>query len=306
MNEIQLLNMLRDEVPDQPDLRAEEHRLLAEIRADSSTPRRPVRLMPRLRWGLALAGAGALAAAAVTVTQLGGADGPGNGPPAVRPPSAAAVLEKAALVAAKSAAIEIRPDQWYYVKESQDLEILPTFELWIRMDGSREAIREADGKLKISNGEKGSTNPAKTQGEVESFPDDPDALLEHFRNLPYERAALSICAPDCPAESEKDTKAFEAIGWYLKYGPMISPEKAAAMYRALAKIPQVTIEENATDGDGRTGVGVVLDLGTAGKGYYILDPGDYHYIGVKVVNDAGTFAMSVLASGIVDKPGQVP
>ncbi|MGI5493350.1 CU044_5270 family protein [Microtetraspora malaysiensis] len=305
MNEIQLLNMLRDEVPAQPDLRAEEHRLLTEIRAGSSTPRRSVRLMPRLRWGLALAGAGALAA--VTMIQLGGADGPGDGPPAVRPPTAAAVLEKAALVAAKSAAVEIRPDQWFYMKESQHLGgNLPTFEHWSRMDGDGDAIRTDSGNLKIGDGEKGPANPARTQREVESFPDDPDALLEHFRNLPNGRSALSICAPACPAESEKDIKAFETIGWYLKFGPMISPNKAATMYRALARIPQVTIEENATDGDGRTGVGVVLDLGTAGKGYYILDPGDYHYLGVKAVNDGQTFAMSVLASGIVDKPGQVP
>ncbi|WP_067169215.1 CU044_5270 family protein [Microtetraspora niveoalba] len=305
MNEIQLLNMLRDEVPAQPDLRAEEHRLLAEIRAVSSTPRRSVRPAPRPRWGLALAGAVALAAA-VTVTRLGGADGPGGGPPAVRPPTAAAVLEKAALVAAKGAAVEIRPDQWFYMKESQHLGNLPAFEHWVRMDGRGDAVRTDGGTLKIGDGEKGPTNPARTQREVESLPTDPDALLEHFRDLPQGRTSLSICAPACPAESEKDIKAFETIGWYLKFGPMISPEKTAAMYRALARIPQVTIEENATDGDGRKGVGVVLDLGAAGKGYYILDPGDYHYLGVKVVNDDQTFAMSVLASGVVDKPGQVP
>ncbi|MBE1586978.1 hypothetical protein ACFPOI_00980 [Nonomuraea angiospora] len=47
---------------------------------------------------------------------------------------------------------------------------------------------------------------------------------------------------------------------------MVPPGKAAAMYRVLAKIPNITVEENATDGDGRKGLGVVLDLGTAGKG----------------------------------------
>ena len=99
---------------------------------------------------------------------------------------------------------------------------------------------------------------------------------------------------------------YGAIQWYMKYGPLIPPEKAAAMYRAMAKIPNVTIEQNATTGEGRKGIGIVLDLGEAGKGYTILDPDDYHYLGVKVVDDGKIFAMSVLDSGIVDKPGEIP
>ncbi|MER6943190.1 CU044_5270 family protein [Nonomuraea sp. NPDC000554] len=313
MSELELLRKLRDEVPERPDVRAEERRLLAEIRAGSSSPRRrPARPAPRLRWGLSLAGVGALAVAVVAATQLGGAGGQVNQQAVnqqavVRLLAAAPVLERAALVAAKSPATEIRQDQWFYLKESQHLGgNLPTYELWSRMDGGRDAVREDGGKLKIGDGEKGPTNPAKTQQELEGLPGDPDALLEHFRNLPNERTPLSICEPRCPAGAEKDVKAFGAIGWYLKYGPIIPPAKAAAMYRALAKIPNVTVEENATDGDGRKGLGVVLDLGTAGKGSYILDPGDYHYLGVKVESDGETRAMSVLASGIVDEPGQMP
>ncbi|WP_433243312.1 CU044_5270 family protein [Streptosporangium sp. CA-135522] len=306
MSELELLKKLRDEVPEKPDVRAEEHRLLAEIRADSSAPRRrSARSAPRLHWGLSLAGAGALAVAVLAATRFGGTVEPVERPVAVRPPSAASVLERAALVAASTEAADIRPDQWIYMKESQHLRgDLPTFEHWARMDGEGNAVREG-GRLKMGK-EKGPTYPAKTQRELEGFPTDPDALLEHFRNLPQELTPMSICEPECPAGTEKDVKAFGAIGWYMKFGPIIPPDTAAGMYRALAKIPNVTIEENATDGDGRKGIGVVLDLGAAGKGYYILDPGDYHYLGVKVVNDGQTSAMSVLDSGIVDKPGQTP
>ncbi|GAA4223782.1 hypothetical protein FHR32_003122 [Streptosporangium album] len=309
MNEIELLKSLRDEVPAQSDLRAEEHRLLAEIRAGSSVPRRrPARPAPRLHWGLALAGAGALAATAVLVPQLVGTAEPGSRPSAVRPPSAALVLENAALVATRTKAVDIRLDQWFYIKESQHMAggDLPTFELWSRLDGRKDALR-VDGRLKLGNGEpRARTNPARTQREVEDLPADPDALLEHFRDLKEERAPLSICQPGCPEGTEADVRAFGAIGWYMKYGPLIPPDTSAAMYRALAKIPNVTIEENATDGDGRKGIGVVLDVGEAGKGYYILDPGDYHYLGTKVVRDGETSAMSVLDSGIVDGPGQTP
>lgn len=315
MNEIELLKSLRDEIPRQSDLRAEEHRLLTVIREGSSASRRrPARPAARLRWGLALGGVGALAvAAAVVVPQLvavpqpGGTAQPGNRQPAVGPPDAVVVLENAALVAARTRTADIRPDQWFYIKESQHMGgDLPAFEHWSRMDGRGSAIREEGGELKIGDGEPNArTDPARTQRELESLPTDPDALLEHFRNLKEERTPLSICRTDCPAGTEGDVRAFGAIGWYMKFGPVTPADKTAAMYRALAKIPNVTIEENTADGDGRKGIGVVLTVGES-KGYYILDPGDYHYLGTKVVDADGTFAMSVLDSGVVDGPGQTP
>ncbi|GAA2888907.1 hypothetical protein GCM10010517_52970 [Streptosporangium fragile] len=173
------------------------------------------------------------------------------------------------------------------------------------MDGVKSALR-VKGELKITDAEKGPTHPGRTRQEVERFPADPDALLERFRTLERERATLSLCQPNCPAGTAADVKAFGAIGWYMKYGPLIPSDTAAAMYRALAKIPNVKIEENATDMDGRRGVGVVLDLGEAGKQYYILAPGDYRYLGTKIVDGGETSGMSVLASGIVDEAGQVP
>ncbi|MFG1754548.1 CU044_5270 family protein [Streptosporangium sandarakinum] len=313
MNEIEIVRNLRDEVPHRPDVHAEERRLLTEIRGGSPSPgRRPARLAFRPRWGLALAGA-VLAAGAVVAVQAGGIGEPRDrptiaGPSADRPPSAAVVLENAALVAARAEAADIRPDQWVYRKESQHFPHgdLPTFEMWARMDGQRTAVREEGGELKIGKGEKGPMNPATTQRDVDALPTDPDALLAHFRGMDRDMSPLSICQPNCPAGTETDVKAFGTIGWYLKFGPMIPPEKTAAMYRALAKIPNVRIEENATDGDGRPGIGVVLDLGPAGKGYYILDARDYRYLGTKVVTGDDTAAMSVLGSGVVDEPGQTP
>lgn len=299
MKELELLNRLRDEVPARPDVRAEERRLLAEIRGGSPVPQKRPALRPR--WALALVACG-VAAAAVTVSQLGGAEQPVK----VRPASPVGLLENAALVAARTKAVEIRSDQWFYIKESQHMGgDLPDFELWSRMDGAKDAVR-VKGKLKIGDGEKGQTNPGKTARALEALPADADELLAHFRGLKKELYPLSICQPACPEGSLPDVNAFGAIGWYLKYGPMIPPDKAAAMYRALAKIPNVTVQENVSDGDGRKGIGVVLDLGEAGKGTYILDPEDYHYMGMKVEQDGETVSMSVLGSGIVDQPGQTP
>ncbi|MFC4115331.1 CU044_5270 family protein [Nonomuraea zeae] len=308
VNEIELLRKMRDEVPKDVDVRGVEQRLAA-MRRDgprgAGARRPPVR---RVRVGFALAAACALAVGGVAVARSGGERAPAVRQAEVRSPTAAVVLENAALVADRSRATEIRPDQWFYVKESQHLwgGDLPTFEHWSRMDGRKEAIREEGKELRITAAEKGPTHSGRTQEEIERLPADPDALLAHFRGLGKDLTPLSVCQPHCAPEIADSVKVFGAIGWYLKYGPMIPPDTAAGMYRALAKIPKVTIEENATDGDGRTGIGVVLDTGTTGKAYYILDAQDYRYMGTKVVNEDGTGAMSVLGSGIVDRPGDVP
>ncbi|MFE3455451.1 CU044_5270 family protein [Nonomuraea sp. NPDC059194] len=297
MNEIDLLNQLRSEIPNDPDVRAEERRLLTAIRTQRA--RRAPRA-PRYRIGLALAAACAAAVAAVAVVNSGG-DHPAP-PVTVQKPDTLLLLERAALVAAKRQ--DLRPDQWTYRKEEQGRPGMP-FEVWIRGDGRKEAVRQ-NGKLNQGDGEKGSMYPAKTQRMLEALPADPEELLRHFGDSDKKLFPMAICLLDCPADSQKDVNAFGAIGWYLKYGPMVPADKAAAMYRALAKIPGVTVQENVKDGAGRTGVGVVLDLGQAGKGTYVLDPADYRYLGMLVERDGRTLTDTVLASGVVDGPGQVP
>ncbi|MCF6473196.1 hypothetical protein FAF44_33150 [Nonomuraea sp. MG754425] len=307
MNEFDLLKRMRDEVPEQHDMRSVERRL-EEIRAGHGPVERR-RPALRLRWGLALAAACVVGVAAV---QLARSDAPAvGGRTAVphQPVAAAVVLEKAALVAARTRTVAPRPSQWFYEKRSQHMlgKDLPASEMWHRLDGRRMAVRSAKGdRLKITDAERGPTHPGKTLQELQALPADPDALLEHFRTMDRELTPLSICEPRCPAGTEQDVKAWGAIGWYMGHGALVPPDKAAAMYRALARIPNVTIEENATDGDGRSGIGVVLDLGDAGRGIYILDAADYHYLGLKVIYSEGESAMSVLNSGIVDEPGQVP
>ncbi|NUW32611.1 CU044_5270 family protein [Nonomuraea sp. SMC257] len=318
MNEMSMLNRLRDEVPLETGLRAEENRLLAEIRtgSDAQDPVRPRVSRPRVRWGMALAGAlGMAVVAGVVTTAVTGPDRTGVAPSRriqasahqTRPqrPSAASVLENIALVAEKSKMVEVRPDQWIYEKVSQPETPGPTFEHWVRMDGTQDALRENGGKIKMGH-EKGPTYPLKTQQELDAFPDDPDALLKHLRGLERAPSGLSVCGSECPADVRGDAQAYGAIQWYLEYGPLIPPAKAAAMYRAMARIPNVTIEENVVTPEGRKGIGVVLDLGKAGKNYTILDADDYDYLGAMAVTESHKTSLWVLASGIVDKPGDIP
>ncbi|MEV0619453.1 CU044_5270 family protein [Nonomuraea sp. NPDC050404] len=303
-NEIDLLNELRSEVPERPDVSGAERRLSEMTAKGVAKSGRPAY---RLRWGLTVAGAAALAVVAVAVLQPredGVRPVPHTMEQRERP---ASVLERAALVADRRAAGPVRDDQWFYLKESQHMGgDLPAFENWSRLDGRRSALRQEGGELKVTAAEKGPTHVGRTRREVEALPSDPDALLAHFRALKREMAPLSICAPECASEIEGDVKAFGAIGWYMKFGPMIPPATAAGMYRALAKIPGVSIEQNATDMDGRRGIGVVFDAGDGVKGYYILDSTDYRYMGTKVVRGGEAVGTSVLGAGIVDEPGELP
>lgn len=308
VDEIELLREMRGEVPERPDVSGVRLRMAGHM---ERAPSRRARPAYRMRFGLALATAGVLAAATVAVLVRPGGGGPEARPApssaVARPSGVATVLERAALMAAQSTAAEIRPDQWFYLKESQHMGAdLPAFETWDRMDGFRSALREEGRELKVGPVEKGPTNVRRTQQEVEALPADPDALLRHFRDGAPERTPLSVCVPSCPPEIAQDAKAFGTIGWYLKYGPVIPPDTAAAMFRALAKISHVSVEEDATDMDGRHGVGVVFDAGEHGKLYYVLNPGDYRYMGVKAVHDGQSMGMSVLGSGIVDRAGDTP
>ncbi|MEV0595677.1 CU044_5270 family protein [Nonomuraea cavernae] len=308
VNEIEMLREMRGEVPERPDV--SEVRLKMADHMERA-PSRRARPAYRMRFGLTLATAGVLAAATAAVLVLPGGGGqearPTLSSEAARPSGAATVLEHAALVAARSTAAEIRPDQWFYLKESQHMGAeLPTFEIWNRMDGLRSALRTEGEELKVGPTEKGPTNVRRTQQEVEALPTDPDALLRHFRDGAQDRTPLSVCGPSCPPEIAEDAKVFGTIGWYLKFGPVIPPDTAAAMFRALAKISHVSVEEGATDMDGRPGIGVVFDAGEHGKLCYVLDPGDYRYMGVKAVQDGQSVGMSVLGSGIVDRAGDTP
>lgn len=338
MNEIELLKEMRSEVPERLDVSEAGRKLAARTgKAEPGPTKRTAKRMAgaprpvarqRMRWGLTAAGACVLAVAAVAVIRPLADPRPRPAPSAAAQPTGtdgrptgtdtqptgtggraaagvAVVLERAALVAARSNATEIRPDQWFYLKESQHMGgDLPTFEIWDRMDGRKAAIREAGGEVKVTPPEKGPTNSGRTQREIAELPSDPDALLERMRGL--KRFPLSICQPTCAPDIEDDVNTFGAIGWYMKFGPMIPPDTISAMYRALAKIPHVSIERDATDADGRKGIGVVFDADGV-KAYYVLDAKDYHYMGTKVVGrDGETVGMSVLGAGIVDNPGDTP
>ncbi|SEG64142.1 hypothetical protein SAMN05444920_103648 [Nonomuraea solani] len=118
-----------------------------------------------------------------------------------------------------------------------------------------------------------------------------------------------------------DIRAYTVIMLYLsRYGTM-PPRLEAAMFRALALIPGVRMEQGVADPAGRVGLGIWFEGGHdfAYRRYEILDPKTYRYLGTRMVwlrdeylgdgpepafRKGSVGGTALLASAIVDRPGE--
>ncbi|MFE0145829.1 CU044_5270 family protein [Nonomuraea sp. NPDC059007] len=308
-------------------------RILAELRADAPTPdadrlrglrRRATRRSPRGFLVLpSLLAAAALAVAVVVVTLPRDA-------PDIRPVpfteaitlDSGTVLEQAAqTIEKRPVAPEPRPDQWQYTKI---FNVQPaggrssTYEDWLRYDGKQTAGRDMEGKFRVQDvppdpGDD-DLSPQAYRKKLLKLPTDPDELFAHVAgdrhwidNPREEGVPKRVEAPD--------VRAYRILTLYLKQQAVMPPKLEAAIFRALAKIPGVRIEQNVKDATGRTGLGLFRSA-EGPRRYLILDPGTYRVMadqtvwlqdevrdGKVLVKKGAIFADVVLATGIVDRPG---
>ncbi|MBV2154210.1 CU044_5270 family protein [Kitasatospora sp. SUK 42] len=303
--------------PDGPELPADRGRLMRGhlmnqfARGPAAVPRRS-----RLGWVALPALAGGLALSLVLVG--GSAEpGPGAGPgiDSTRP-VAAVVLDRAARAVEQQPVPAARGDQFVYVKSLDD---------WAKSEGGapreREVWRSVDGgkrDLLLLNGQlpnPGGGDDHEPPGEPAPFagigsyayaaalPTDPEALL------------AKIHADTAGQGPGPDEEAFRTIGDILR--EQIAPSAvSAALYRAAAKIPGVTVIDSVTDAAGRPGVAVArVDGGGKVESQWIFDQADYTFRGERTVvaTDNGTFKkgdvtgqMAVLVRAVVDEPGVRP
>ncbi|MGW3078484.1 CU044_5270 family protein [Kitasatospora sp. NPDC001132] len=305
MNEDELLP-----TPTGPGLSADRRRqlrghLMSEFaRGSVTTPRRI-----RLGWVAlpALAGGLALGLVLVGVPAERGAD-PSR-------PVAAVVLDRAAKAAEQQPAPAARGDQFVYVKSLDEWarsagEAPRTRELWRSVDGSRRDLLLLDRHLPNPGGsdEHGEAEPAPFTGigsyaYVAALPTDPDALLDR------------IHVDTAGHGPGPDEEAFRTVGDLLRE-QIAPPAVSAALYRAAAKIPGVTVIDSVTDAAGRPGIAVArLDGGGKAEVQWIFDRADYTFLGERTVavTDGATFKkgditgqMAVLARAVVDQAGTRP
>ncbi|NUT38531.1 MAG: CU044_5270 family protein [Thermoactinospora sp.] len=244
--------------------------------------------------------------------------------------NAETVLEQAARAAAKRAApSRPRPDQWQYTRT---LVVQPSSgerteqERWIRYDGKQTASREPDGTVRVVDlaPDPGDDDlpPQGYARKLAELPTDPDELLRHVTG---DRHWIDLPKGEGSAEGGEDpaSRAYRVLGVYLGQQAVMPPKLEAAIFRALAKIPGVTIEQGVTDAAGRVGLGMYRpELGydpNVSRRYRIFDPTTYRVLADQTIylqdyliegevafRQGSVSSFTTLGSGIVDKPGDVP
>ena len=136
---------------------------------------------------------------------------------------------------------------------------------------------------------------------LQSLPTDPRALL----NLIYARTKGQY---DEAGDTNRNEKAFETVGDLLRES-IAPPQVTAALYRATALIPGVTLVRHATDAIGRPGTGVARTDRSGTRYEWIFDSTTLQMIGerdlsVKTGKVTGTIA--ILQRAFVDRPGELP
>ncbi|WP_405984277.1 CU044_5270 family protein [Streptomyces sp. NBC_00872] len=307
-------------VPADRDLPGRRHQLLKdhlmrEVRQRTTTDRTASRpLRRRLALAAVPLAAGAVAAVVLATGSLSdnGPVGAGSPDPTVASgPSAAVLLDRIAVAAASRPAPTIRDDQYVHIVS----EVAPTRvsgpngglgdkphtrQIWLSVDGSRPALLWEYGTRQFVDG--GDSAPSlndPTYRYLESLPTDPGGLLTKIYD---ETEGMG---------SDPHEQAFTTIGDLL--GEQLAPPKvSAALYRAAAKIPGVTVVDRTTDAAGRDGVAVArVYMGKRTE--WIFNKDSLHFLGQRSVMVEGTVwgekgevidDIAVLSRTITDKPGQ--
>ena len=287
---------------------------MTEIRRDEPAPART-----RTRWlRPAIAAAATATAAAVALVLL-----PASGDdPSTRPPSRAtvALLEDIALAAGHGQEYgTIRDDQFVYVDskvsyaQSEDgkttVQPLHRLESWHSVDGTRRGLMRETGRGDWPLDP--DARPGETGHEVttnyrhlSTLPADPDEMYDWLREV-------------APRYSGQETyQAMFVLVGDLVQSAIVPPRQGAALYRAVARIPGVTVVEDAVDAAGRRGVAITRqDPDNPTRDEWIFDPRTHEFLGERSVAtddyanvEEGTVTSStaVLRRAVVDEPGRRP
>jgi hypothetical protein len=283
--------------------------LMSELRlADSPPAGRPAtrsRRRPAIAIGVAVA-AGVAVAIALTVL-------PGTTSGAS--PAAARLLAEIATAAAAQPSPHVRAGQFWYIDSwvsYQDcnggsgnnctMEKPHERQTWqsvsnqcvtglLREDGQDTPLTFSSNYLHCPY--RGSVNDP-TYWLLRSLPTDPHALL-------------SLIERDMQGQLPRPEEAFTTIGDLLRES-VAPPQVSAALYRAAALIPGVSVVADAADAVGRHGVAVAFTYqGTRTE--WIFSKQTLHYLGerdVDVANGSTTGEAAVLQRAFVDHVGQLP
>lgn len=315
--------------------------LLAEDRAEPATlvttaaaPRRRQR-----RWLPVVA---PLTATAVAATVLVASPGHGNGhgdtaqPPA---PRASVLLESAADVVSRDAAVHVGPGQYVYVRSERAavgfdvMSALPdtsgrlhrtyanvhrkmakpqTSQVWVPWSPKTDAVAQAGDDVPSSfplpGPGQGLAGNMTAVSQLAALPGSPVAAYAAIKA----RYARYMGGP--PKTSMDYLDVFDYLGGMLEES--VDPRTTALLYRVAALFPGITVVPDAVDAAGRHGVAVSMeDVFHDVRVEWIFDRSTYAYLGSRsvlahdsVVGKAGKEVAhsAVLARQVVDRAGIAP
>jgi hypothetical protein len=310
-----------------PDLPAErlqilkEH-LMVEYRLATGN-RRPTPQRRRARRPLiaALSAGAVLAAVAATalVLVLSG------GQPAPASPAAVELLAKVADVAARQPALPVSNGEFMYIRsevsyavyengsQTPHMEPLHERQIWqpvanvchwglVIEDGERTSLAPSPGSGPSFSVKCGPGNLDNvTYRLLQSLPTNPRTLLSQiytFDQVNGEGQALG-----------SDGEAFVTIGDLIRE-TIVPPSTAAALYRAAALIPGVTLIGHVTTVEGQPGIAIAW-TSSQDRYEWIFDPATLQYVGerdydMSTGKPVVTGNAAVLQRAFVSKAGQLP
>jgi hypothetical protein len=285
-----------------------EH-LISELRPAGSPPAgRPARRRRRkLAIIIAAAGAAAVAAAATALALL-----PGNSSSAS--PAAMRLLAKIATAAARQPGPRVHDSQFWYIKS------------WVAFQtcnggSGNNCVLDKPHERQIwqSVSSLCVTGLLREYGQNTPLADSPgakcpdrgsvhDPTYRFLQSLPTDpRALLSLIEREMQGQQPRPEEAFTTIGDLLREA-ITPPQVSAALYRAAALIPGVTVVADTTDAIGRHGVAVAM-TSQGVRSEWIFSKQTLQYLGERDINIAdGTTngIAAVLRRAFVNHAGQLP
>ncbi|MFD7873675.1 CU044_5270 family protein [Streptomyces sp. NPDC059766] len=300
------------ELPER-DLPPGRHRLLKEHlmseiwRAEDS---------PRVHraWLRPVLVAGSVAAVSALTFALVAPSGGDTGPGAQRSVSAGALLESMATAVEHQhdGFGEARDGQYMYVdkkvssgddgKSTGKARPRTRLEVWVAVGdtGRARQLVKIDGQQRDER--------AVAYAEPSSLPVDADGMYTWLKEEGAKTGRMRDALPVAGS-------MFTAAGGLMENG-LLSAEQTAALYRAVARIPGVTVVGHAVDAAGRDGVALVhQEPGSPGRDELIFDRRARRFLGTSFVytEDQGSHkkgstgpGVSILRRAIVDRAGQQP
>ncbi|MFC9926935.1 CU044_5270 family protein [Streptomyces sp. NPDC127190] len=272
----------------------------------------------------------ALAGALVITLSGGGHDSSpaaGANTGAAKVNSASVTLDRIAAAAMETDATPVKDDQFVYVKTlvrentgtfngPVRLGALHTRESWTSQSPrpvTRTGWLRETGKDAVMPGEEipvESTVPVPagidrpTHKWLASLPTDPDALLK-----------LLYAQTSAKKGTSKDQAVFGTIGSLLS-STIMPPANASALYKAVERIPGVTVIPDAVDAAGRHGIGVTREDASATRDEWIFDKATLAYLGSRsyithdkakgITTDTLYGTDAVMKRAVVDQHGKTP